>query len=116
MEHLLQTATRYEANNKDRCFINGSKDGPSANVATAGRGKPIAKFNAFFQQLKKEGRCFRCMEKGGLDHKTNCVGLKSTCSSCHKAGHTTAACGSKHASASTGGSVQSASASGGTDE
>ena len=82
-EDLLQIATHYEANNKDRCFITGSKDGPTANVATAGRGKPIAKFNAFFQQLKKEGRCFRCMEKGSPDHKMNCVGLKSTCISCH---------------------------------
>ena len=110
-EQLQQIATRYDENNKDRNFIAGSKDWPAANMATAGKGKPITKINAFFQQLKKEVRCYRCIEKGGEGHKERCTVLTTKCGACQKPGHTTAASTSKHASAS----VHAATASGGAD-
>ena len=108
---LLEIATEYEANNLDRNFIASNRSQASAAPATAGRGKPIGNINAFFQQLKKEGRCARCLEKISDGHKERCPGKTAKCESCKRTGHLTTACASKHANA--GASASAASASGG---
>ena len=108
---LLAMATVYEANNKDRDFIASAKNGASANVATAGRGKPIQKVNVFFQTLKKEGRCYRCLEKLSEGHTSRCAGKTAKCDACKRTGHLTNACSSKNPGV--GASAFAASASGG---
>ena len=94
---LLEIIIEYEAHDRDRSYLAKARDGPAAHVALAGRGKPISNINSFFQNLKKEGRCYRCLEKLTDGHVDICKGKNAKCTACNRTGHLTSACGSKHA-------------------